>query len=143
MFIIPTFLAPSTIHGQGVHTSVDLTDDQLIWQFVVGFDLSWTTEEFVRLPDLAQQFIFVYGYWYAPDLEIYIGGDFDRFYNHSAEANTFVDPKGVVRCCRGVSAGSELTINYREFNLFSPFQLGEISMTELSARIRLQSGATA
>lgn len=49
MLLIPTFLAPSKIHGIGLFTSGDIKKGTIIWKFDHRVDQKFSKEEFTIL----------------------------------------------------------------------------------------------
>lgn len=87
----------------------------LFWEYLPDVDLAWSKEEFVRLPETAQQTIRHYGYLDKGSQEWRLGFDNDRFMNHSDNPN-IIDKDGKVVVGRDIQAGEEITCDYRVFD---------------------------
>jgi len=104
MFLIPTILQDSTIHGLGVFASRDLQPGELVWRFDARCD--FRRHDF---PEWLKKFVFTDAL--GPGLD----GDNARFLNHAEEPNLIDDGDDLVTA-RFVPKGEELTLNYRSPN---------------------------
>ena len=86
MFLIPTYLAPSSIHGVGVFTPFPLSAGSRLWQFDLAVDWRITPEEMERFPEpYRAQFL---AFSYVDEQGQYVlCGDNARYMNHSDEPN--------------------------------------------------------
>lgn len=112
MFLIRTYLAPSTIHGMGVFAAEDVEEGSEIWRFAPPVDSVIPHEAVADLPPAAREFVETYTYestWFGPGLVL--NGDHARFLNHARNPNT--DNSGpVTRAARPIAAGEEITCDY-------------------------------
>lgn len=114
MFLVPTFVAPSDIHGFGVFTPEPLAAGAIIWRFRGGVDLRLTREELDRLPSTLAPTL--RSYCYREEAGTYVlCGDAAKFMNHS-ENPTCDDDGEVTTVRRDLGAGAELTCDYRTFD---------------------------
>jgi SET domain-containing protein len=122
MFLIPTFVAPSAIHGLGCFTNISIKKGAMVWKYWHGFDRIFTKEQVLMLPEPAQQHIFKCG-WLDPKTGFYLLGiDYDSFVNHAPIANLIEGYTGTfdvvspMIASRDIEAGEELTENYNEWD---------------------------
>jgi hypothetical protein len=114
MFLVPTVVAPSPIHGFGVFTPLPIPAGTVIWEFTPGVDMEFTADQVAAFPDHYRDRIEMYSY--VNDEGVYIlCGDQARFMNHADTPNC--DDSGTVtRAIRDLAAGEELTCDYRSFD---------------------------
>jgi SET domain-containing protein len=117
MFLLPTYLNQSEIHGTGVFTSVDIPAGTTVWTFTP--DLDWRIPLVVleQFPEPYRTYLRAYCYQETPDVLI-LCGDNARFMNHSFDPNCDDGPE-VTFARRDIRAGEELTCDYRAFDLES------------------------
>lgn len=116
MLLIPTYLAPSAVHGVGVFAAEDIPQGTLLWQFVPGLDLVIPAEMLASYPAEARKYVEEYGYedQYRPGAVV-LSGDNARFINHSHTPNTYSE-KDEAFALRDIAKGEEITCNYLELN---------------------------
>lgn len=117
MMLIPTYLAPSAIHGTGLFTPIALAPGTRIWEFMPGLDVEIPRTALDHPVEAVAAYLRRYTYPHPEDgSKIILDGDHGRFMNHSATPNTdFSTPyAGFAR--RHIPAGTELTTNYAEFD---------------------------
>lgn len=118
MLRVPTFLAPSTVHGTGVFTAVAIPAGTPVWEFVEGVDWRLTPDELTSFPQPYQALIRHYAYLESSGLYV-LCGDNAKFMNHSSEPNCD-DPEGELTVAdRDIAPGEELTCDYCRFDLES------------------------
>jgi SET domain-containing protein len=113
MFLVPTFLRPSPIHGIGVFTQISIAKGAKIWEFTPGFDHVYAESDLAALTEVQRATVLFYGYcdprWAD---KIVLCGDNARHFNFSAEPNTveldFSAPPASY-AARDIAAGEELT----------------------------------
>ena len=117
MFKVPTYLAPSPLHGTGVFTAVPILAGTVIWEFDHPVDLEIRPEEMITIPEPFQSRF--RHFCYLDERGIYVlCGDNARFMNHSQAPNC--DDSGVATiAARDITSGEELTCDYRSFDLES------------------------
>ena len=113
MFIISTYVAPSSIHGLGVYAGEDVTEGQPIWQFAPGLDLVVPFDRVAAAPKAFQDFMDMYAY-VSPMIEggMVLSCDHAKFLNHSDDPNTEI--RGHTTFARRpIEKGGEITCDYR------------------------------
>jgi SET domain-containing protein len=117
MFKVPTYLAPSPIHGTGVYTAVPIPAGTIIWEFDPPVDWEIHPEGMRSIPEPFQSRLRHFSY--LDERGVYVlCGDNARFMNHSAAPNC--DDSGVATvAARDIAEGEELTCDYRSFDLES------------------------
>lgn len=119
MFLVPTFLAPSEIHGMGVFAARDIPADTRIWTFTDGVDWRLSPDDMARIPQAFQAALRAWCYLDADSGCYVLCGDNGKFMNHSFDPNC-ADPDGAYTVTlRRVAAGEELTCDYRSFDVDS------------------------
>ena len=117
MFKVPTYLAPSPIHGTGVFTAVPIPAGTVIWVFDHPIDWEIQPEEMMTIPEPFQSRLRHFSY--LDERGVYVlCGDNARFMNHSFAPNC--DDSGVATVAASdIAAHEELTCDYRSFDLES------------------------
>lgn len=117
MFSVPTYLAPSAIHGTGVYAAEPIAAGTVIWDFTPGVDWELSEEELQAFPERLRDQI--ESWCFQREDGVYVlCGDNAKFMNHSFEPNC--DDKGdVTLALRDIGAGEELTCDYRAFDMKS------------------------
>lgn len=121
MFVVETYTAPSNIHGFGVFTAVDIKKGQVVWEFDNTVDSVITMKEYSELEPYIQQEIARCGFFSQDQLAWILGGDDDRYSNHSSQPNliesgapAMVTP--MLIAANDIPAHTELTQNYLSFD---------------------------
>ena len=118
MLRVPTYLAPSPIHGLGLFTAGPIAAGTVIWEFDPAVDWRLTRRDLRRFPEPWRSQMRRYCYEEAEGMYVYCG-DNGRFMNHSDDPSC-VDPEGPwTLAARDLLPGSELTSDYRTFDLES------------------------
>jgi SET domain-containing protein len=116
MMMVRCYLGPSSIEGIGVFTATDIRKGALVWLYDSRFDVSFEKEELSRVPRHFREFLERYTYDHPRDPDfIVLDCDEGRFMNHADLPNVdLTNPdKGIA--VRDISAGEELTCDYRSF----------------------------
>ena len=114
MFLIPTYLAPSPVHGMGVFTPFPIPAGASLWRFDPGVDWRLTPEELERFPEPYRSRLHAYSYMDEEGRYV-LCGDNARYMNHADEPNC--DDNGVQTMARrDIAAHEELTCDYRNFD---------------------------
>lgn len=112
----------STIHGLGLFAKEFIPSGTIIWEFGPGFDLEIPDSAVELLSPPAQQQLRHYAEYFAEQRLFVLSGDDDRFTNHSDTPNTRQENTGttypIVFAARDISAGEEITCDYREVVAF-------------------------
>ena len=119
MLLVPTRLAPSTVHGLGVFAAAPIAKGAPVWRFAKGIDMDFAPEIVPTLPPHVQQFFAHYGYLDRNVKRIILCFDDARFVNHSDAPNVATDyaqdAYGLDVALRDIAAGEELTMDYAGF----------------------------
>jgi len=119
MFLIPTRIAPSGIHGIGVFAVAPIAAGTPVWRFTPGLDQEFDPAAIDRLAPHMREFFGHYGYLDRHRARIILCFDHARFVNHSDDPNLAPDytrdPYGLDVALRDIAAGEELTMDYATF----------------------------
>jgi SET domain-containing protein len=130
MLLIPTRVAPSRIHGQGLFAVSAIPRHTPVWKFQPAFDRTFSPEAFAALPDPAQRHLRWFAYLDPQNHHWVLSGDHACFMNHAAQPNTgtLVDANSTVPvvtvALRDIAAGEELTCNYFAFDAEAKKKVG-------------------
>jgi len=117
VLLVPTYLAPSPIHGIGLFAAVPIAAGTAVWRLDEPFDQVIDEVALAGLSTAAQDQVQRYAY-FDPSRQVRVlCGDDARFFNHADDANCRDAPGGpgdVTVTVREVAAGEELTWDYRE-----------------------------
>ncbi len=114
MLLVPTFVAPSRIQGVGLFAAVRIRSGKTIWVFDEAVDWKLSAEELAAFPEPFQSQLRRWCYEDADGVFI-LCGDNAKFMNHSFQPNC--DDTGITtRAARDITAGEELTCDYRAFD---------------------------
>jgi uncharacterized protein len=113
MFIVHTYVAPSSIHGLGVHAGEDLVEGQPIWRFAPGLDLVVPFDQIAAAPTAFRDYMEMYAY-ISPQIDggMVLSCDHAKFLNHSDDANTDIHGHTTL-ARRAIKKGEEITCDYR------------------------------
>lgn len=120
MLLIPTYLAPSSIHGIGVFAACDVKAGTPIWEFNEKVDQKFSDGEFLEICEhmcyeneqkIRSWSYFENGVWI-------LCGDNAKFFNHDEDNPSTNEQHGVMTTTakRDLIAGDELTCNYKDFD---------------------------
>ena len=135
MILLPTRVAASGIHGNGLFAIGDISQGTPFYQFLPGFDQAFSPEVWTALPEPARGFVRQFTYFDRASHRMILSGDDARFMNHSETPNTGVpnaavfpprEPVVTVALC-AIAAGEELTCDYRAFDGDVAWKLGQVS----------------
>ena len=119
MMLVPTRLAPSTIHGLGVFAAAPIASGAPVWRFAKGLDMEFAPDIVDGLPAHVRAFFAHYGYLDRNVGRIILCFDDARFVNHSDTPNVATDytqdPYGLDVALRDIAAGEEITMDYAGF----------------------------
>src|SRR3954464_12298215 len=87
MLLVPTRLAPSTIHGLGVFALVPIAKGTAVWRFAKGLDMEFGPDIGGELPEHVREFFARYGYLDRNMQRVILCFDDARFVNHSETPN--------------------------------------------------------
>lgn len=117
MLLVPTFLAPSAIHGIGLFAGAPIAAGARVWQLDPAFDRPVDEVAFAGLAPAAQLRVQRYAYLDPVRGVRVLCADDARFFNHADDANCRDEPgsEGLVTVAvRDIAEGEELTWDYRE-----------------------------
>lgn len=118
--LVPTRVAPSSIHGLGLFATQQILKGTPLWRFDEGFDRAFTPAQFDALPCSAQDHLRWFAYFDEGRHAWVLSGDHTCFMNHSAEPNTGAPPGAAIPvttvALRNIAAGEELTCDYFAFD---------------------------
>jgi SET domain-containing protein len=116
MLRVPTYVAPSLIAGVGLFAAIDIPAGRVIWEFTEGVDWRITPTELLLFPEPFQSRL--RHYLYQEDSGLYVlCGDNAKYMNHSGDPNCDDTGAEYTIARRSISAGEELTCDYRLFDL--------------------------
>ena len=115
MFLVPTYLQKSAVHGTGVFAARDIPAGTLIWEFTPGVDWEITPDDLAAFPEPYQSQMRAWCYLDAAGAYVFCG-DNGKFMNHSDAPNCDDPPDRTTVTNRDVRAGEELTCDYRTFD---------------------------
>jgi uncharacterized protein len=117
MLLVPTFLAPSAIHGIGLFASAPIHAGTPVWRLDETFDQPVDEAALARLDLVAQLQVQRYAYVDPARQVRVLCADDARFFNHADDANCRDLPGSegrVTVAVRDIADGEELTWDYRE-----------------------------
>lgn len=131
MILVPTHVAPSGIHGNGLFADASIARGTPIYRFLPGFDQVFTTEQWAALPEPARSFTRHFSYLRRDAGELILSGDHARFMNHTDLPNTGLPSDSAdaltTVALRDIAANEELTCDYRAFDADVSWKLGLVS----------------
>ena len=112
MLLVPTYVAPSRIHGLGLFAAERIPARTKMWAFQPGLDAFIPDELYQRLPEFQKSFLDHYGFrspiWPGG---VVIGFDHSRYINHSATPNTDNETEFAF-AARDIEKDEEITCDY-------------------------------
>lgn len=120
MLYVKTKIKESPIHGIGLFADEFIKKGTVIWKFTPGFDIKFTGEQILELPELAQIHLAKYS-WKSKKSGMYChSSDDGKFFNHSENQNCFSEytdseEEVVVVALSDIQVGDEITDNYSSF----------------------------
>ena len=114
----------SPIHGLGLFSVDALPEGTKVWEFTPGYDQSFSPGDIDPLSEASKEQFFNYAYTSKITGNYILCTDDARFFNHDPNSNiTCTVPEDsthpealVCYTTRDVSAGEEITNDYREFD---------------------------
>ena len=116
MLLVPTYLAPSAIHGTGLFAAEPIAKGTKIWEFLPGLDVEIEVAHLEHPIPAIRAYLRRYTYPH-PTREgfVVLDGDNGRFMNHDNAPNTDFTIPEVGYARTDIAAGDELTTDYNEF----------------------------
>lgn len=112
MVVVEHFVARSRIHNLGLFLGEAVSAGKVIWRYEPEFDVELSREMVDALPGRYRHVVLDCAE-YLVDRGVYrLGNDADIFMNHSERPN-LLDLGDVMIAARSISAGEELTCDYR------------------------------
>lgn len=115
MFLVPTYLQGSSIHGIGVFVAEPIPAGTGVWDFHPDVDWRLTPEALARFPEPFRARFRTWCYREGESGLYVLCGDNAKFMNHSAAPNCD-DAGAFTVAVRDIAAGEELTCDYRSFD---------------------------
>lgn len=125
MLVIPVHLLRSPIHGLGVFSAGEIHAGAVVSEFRPPFDVEFAPEVLAGVTEAERTYLRTYAYRSRFTGMYFLTGDHDRFMNHSGAPNIGMNPDGSFNCIalREITAGEELTCDYRTFDADWEFKL--------------------
>ena len=125
MLLVKHFVSTSAIHNLGLFLGEDVVKGRRIWRFEPDFDVEIPAEMLARL-DQESRDVVLHCAEYFDDRKVYrLGNDADIFMNHSDEP-TLLDLGDTLVAARDLSAGEELTCDYRTVHVVGYWRIEEV-----------------
>lgn len=122
MFLVPTYVSQSRIHGLGVFTPLPIAAGTVVWDLNPDIDWAITPDELAAMPEPFRSRVRRYSYLNVDGVYM-LCGDNGKFMNHENAPNCREDDTRTV-ASRDIAAGEELTCDYRAFEYeAAPHQL--------------------
>jgi uncharacterized protein len=119
MLLVPTYVAPSKIHGLGLFAKAFIAKGTLVWKFDDQIDRLISIGMIERAAPTARAFLLHYSAHIKPDLYLFCGDD-ARFVNHSSPGNIKCMDNSIDcddNALRDIEPGEEIVEDYRNFCL--------------------------
>jgi SET domain-containing protein len=113
MFLVPTYLANSSIHGLGVFTPVAIPAGTIVWELNPVIDWELTPAELDAMPEPFRSKVRAYSYLNVDGVYL-LCGDNGKFMNHASSPNCYEDDIRTIAAV-DIPANTELTCDYRAF----------------------------
>ncbi len=119
MMLVPTYVAPSAIHGLGLFAREPIAKGTRLWEFRPGVDIQWPQRAVDALPEVARLHWLHHGY-VNPRRPGYVVlcADYAMFWNFAEDPNAVELLEGsrreeaVLVAARDIAAGEELTVGF-------------------------------
>lgn len=141
MLCISTKLKESDVHGIGIFTEHNVTRNTVLWRFTPSFDIRFTPEEILALPDMVQAYLYKYT-WKGKVSRLHcFTSDATRYLNHSETPNIRIEYREgedelIMIADADIKAGEELLVNYNDLE-FSETEDFENVMDKIAERLHL------
>ena len=131
MILVPSRVAPSSIHGNGLVAAEFIPRGTPLWRFLPGFDREFSPDAWRALPEPARSHTRHFCFVRPEDLHVILSGDHACFINHSENPNTGVPRNsaatGTTVALRDIPAGEEITCDYWSYDADTPWKLGLVA----------------
>ena len=115
MFLIPTYVAHSSIHGMGVFTPIPIKKGTRLWEFNPAIDWQFSAKQLDQMPEPYQSKLRRFCYLNGEGLYV-LCGDNARFMNHAEDPNCDDSGKHFTIARKDIAPQEELTCDYRVFD---------------------------
>jgi len=121
MLLVKTYIAPSSIEGNGLFADEFIPIGTLVRCHDPVMDKTITRSEWLDLPPVMEEYVYKYS-WEGLDGTLHLALDDERYINHSTNANLLhdLDDHFTVIAARNIEPGEELTYDYRRFSHRDP-----------------------
>lgn len=116
MFTVKTKLDKSNIHGIGVFAEEFVSKGTVIYKYLEGFDIIYSDEQYIKLPEHIRDYILHYGYYSKDEGGYVLCGDDGRFVNHSTDPNIQMYNRTDTIAIKDINIGDEITEDYYFFD---------------------------
>jgi len=121
MILVKTKVKESNIHGLGLFADQFIPKGTEIWRFTPGFDMKFTREQILALPELLQIYMYTYA-WKSKKSGLYcFSSDNGKYFNHSDDSNVLSEYRDgeeeevVTTSIKDIQIGEEITDSYASF----------------------------
>lgn len=130
MILVPTRVAPSAIHGNGLFALTSISKGTPIWRFLPGFDHEFSPDAWKALPEPARSHTRHFCFVRTTDLHVILSGDHACFINHCDNPNTGAPAEVRIPvttvALRDIPEGEEITCDYMSYDADTPWKLGQV-----------------
>lgn len=116
MLLVRNFVARSPIHNLGLFIGEAAVKGQEVWRFEPEFDVEIPLETLARLEEPYRDIVLDCAEYFSDRKVFRLGNDGDIFMNHS-DAPNLIDLGDTMIAARDISAGEELTCDYRHVHV--------------------------
>lgn len=120
MLLVKTKIKQSDIHGIGLFADQFIPKGTKVAQFTDGFDMKFTRDQLLTMPDAVQVYMCKYG-WKGRKSKLYcLCSDDAKYFNHSTDPNTLSEYtkdqiEVVTTAIKDIVPGEEMLDNYWSF----------------------------
>jgi SET domain-containing protein len=117
MLLVQHSLKKSKVHGIGVFAEEPIPKGTIMWRFTPGFDVKFTKQQVLTLPEDAQKYLCMYGWKSKKSKRYCVAFDAGKHVNHSEDPNcrsVYVDSEDevVTVALRDIRVGEEILEDY-------------------------------
>jgi len=123
MLTIKTKLDKSKIHGIGVFAEEFIPKGKVVYQYLEGFDIIYSTEQIEKMSMLTRKYIEHYAYYSSGEGGYVLCGDNGRFVNHSKTPNIQMYNRINTVALKDIQIGEEITEDYFYFDEHAAIKL--------------------
>ncbi|MFT6876295.1 MAG: hypothetical protein ACI9XK_003097 [Granulosicoccus sp.] len=131
MMLVPCYVAPSSIEGQGLFSAEPINSGDEIYRFDPEFDKVFSREYLETIPKQTKEFIRRYTIAHPEDRnKLVLDSDEGRFMNHSRTPNVDFTHRSVGVALNFIPPGTELTADYKYFKRRSAQKPKKLTLDE-------------